>query len=180
MRTALTFFPLIFAVVACSTEPAVEEVRNAQPPQGITMPDTARGPVNVVDTSARIPGRDTTAPTERRSTASVSADPRCREEIYAENNQGRITVFIPRKQLAARTAEIRDLLPSAYVGAERSSPHSIADDFEHGISTEHSSMPDKLPVEVRVFERCRSTQPHTVLHLRVWREADGSFGSDGW
>ena len=50
----------------------------------------------------------------------------------------------------------------------------------HGISTEYSSMPDKLPVDVLVYERCRSTKPHTVMHLRVWREADGSFGSDGW
>jgi len=64
--------------------------------------------------------------------------------------------------------------------AEQYAPLPIADDFKRGISTERSSMPDELPVEVLVFELCRSTEPHTVLHLRVWREADGSFGSDGW
>ncbi len=110
----------------------------------------------------------------------MTTEPPCSEEIYAENNQGRITLFIPKKQLAARTSEIRELLPSVFLQAEQTSPHAIADDFEHGISTEYISMPDKLPVEVLVFERCRSAEPHTVLHLRVWREADGSFGSDGW
>jgi hypothetical protein len=110
----------------------------------------------------------------------VPTEPLCQEEIYAENNQGRITLFIPKKQLAARTSEIRELLPGVFLQAEHNSPRSIADDFERGISTERSSMPDKLPVEVLVFERCRSAEPHTVLHLRVWREADGSFGSDGW
>ena len=104
----------------------------------------------------------------------------CREEIYVENNQGRITMFIPKRQLAARTSEIREQLPGVFLQAERTSPRSIADDFERGVSTERSSMPDQLPVEVLVYERCRSAKPHTVLHLRVWREADGSFGSDGW
>jgi hypothetical protein len=180
MRDALPTFLLLLLSLACGTDPVVEENQDPQPPPAIAKPDTAPGPVRVVDTSARFLAPDTLAPPKPRTNAVNTTEGPCSEEVYAENNQGRITVFIPKRQLAARTSEIRELLPGVFLHAEHTSPRSIADDFERGISTERSSMPDKLPVEVLVFERCRSTEPHTVLHLRVWREADGSFGSDGW
>lgn len=179
MRLALPILLLVM-VAACGTDPVVEDVTSAQPASAITAPDSATSHVRSGDTLSPVPAPDTTAPPKQRPHARVPAEPLCQEEIYAENNQGRITVFIPKKQLASRTSEIRDLLPSVFIQAERTSPHAIADDFEHGVSTEYSSMPDKLPVDVLVFERCRSARPHTVLHLRVWREADGSYGSEGW
>lgn len=179
MRSALPFF-LLLILAACGTDPAVHEVHTAKPEPASAAPDSIPREVVAVDTSVRLPVPDSIAVPPRRAKANRAPEQRCLEEIYAENNQGRITVFIPKKQLAARTSEIRELLPGLFLQAERTSPRSIADDFEHGISTEHSSMPDKLPVDVLVFERCRSTKPHTVLHLRVWREADGSYGSDGW
>ncbi len=180
MRAALPIISLLLLGVACGTEPVVLENQDPQPPPAIAAPDTAYGPALVMDTSAHILAPDTTAPPKPRTNARMTTEAPCSEEIYAENNQGRITVFIPKKQLATRTSEIRELLPGVFLQAERTSPHSIADDFERGIATERSSMPDKMPVEVLGFERCRSSKPHTVLHLRVWREADGSFGSDGW
>ena len=179
MRSKLSIL-LVLVAAACGTEPVVEEVENVQPSRTVTPPDTAPGPALVVDTSTQSPAPDTTAAQKPRPRASVLPELQCLEQIYVENNQGRITMFIPKRQLAARTSEIRELLLGVFLQAERTSPHSIADDFERGISTEYSSMPDKLPVDVLVYERCRSTKPHTVMHLRVWREADGSFGSDGW
>ena len=179
MRSARPIL-LLLILAACGTDPAVQEVHTAKPEPVSAAPDSIPREVDSVDTSVRLPVPDSIAVPPRRAKANRPPEQRCIEELYAENNQGRITLFIPKRQLAARTAEIRDLLPGVFLQAERTSPRSIADDFEHGISTEHSSMPDKLPVDVLVYERCRSTKPHTVLHLRVWREADGSFGSDGW
>lgn len=175
MRRTLLFFLLVLVAMACGTGPVEQEI---QQPQPVVSPvDT---PLVALDTITHTSAPDTIAPPKRAVRADPTPDVECPGEMGVENNVGHITVYIPKDQLAQRTAEIRDQLPGLFGFAERMAPRSIADDFERGVSTEHSSMPDQLPVEVLVYERCRSTKPHTVLHLRVWREADGSFGSDGW
>ncbi len=100
--------------------------------------------------------------------------------MRVENNVGAIILYVPKKRFVAKEAGLQDRLAGLYLHAEQEAPRSIADDFEHGISRERIHMPDTLPVLLQVFERCGAHTPHTVLHVRVWRNADGSFGSDGW
>jgi hypothetical protein len=92
---------------------------------------------------------------------------------------GTITTHIPKSQWPEREVEVLEMLPTVFTMAEESAPRYIADDFEHGISTEHSTMPDTLPVMVSVLENCRASRPYVKLRYRVWRSGDGGFGTDG-
>lgn len=179
--------PILILLAACGggTPPQpegapathAEEPPPAPPQRAVDTPSLSAVPA---DSSQRSLPQDTAAPPKKRTRPSAPPEQPCLEESRVVNNAARITAYIPKKQLAARMSEIRDQLPGLYTYAEQVAPRSIADDFERGVSRERSSMPDTLPVEVLVYERCNARSPHTALHLRVWRHADGSFGSDGW
>lgn len=81
------------------------------------------------------------------------------------------------ERMLARKAELPSMLKSAWLMAEQAAPRSIADDFEHGTSTEHVHMPDTLDVEMKHYADCSARNPHTVLHYRVW---PGEAGAVKW
>lgn len=177
MRTSLPTFLLL--AVACGTDPVVQE-NKALPPVVNAAPEPAPGPVPIEDTGSLNQAPDTTETAKSRPKAQPTPLDDCAGEQGVVNDVGRIILYVPKKQLTSRRSEVHAHLEGLYLLAERNAPHAIADDFEHGVSTERSSMPDTLPVNVLVYERCRSTEPHTVLQLRVWRDTSGGFGSDGW
>lgn len=104
------------------------------------------------------------------------ADEGCVEHIDASPAGVRVVQYASKAGMKAREAELEGTLASAWMMAEQGASVSIADDFERGISTEHTDMPDTLDVTITYYARCSSRSPHTVRAYRVWRAAEGGYG----
>jgi hypothetical protein len=136
-------------------EPLVQQEVSAPPP----LIDSAEAPPR------RAPGR----------TPRPETDEGCVEHIDASPAGVRAVQYAAKDAMKAREAEIESTLASAWMMAEQGASVSIADDFERGIATEHTDMPDTLDVTIMYYARCSSRSPHTVQHFRVWRKMDGGL-----
>lgn len=170
---------LVIALSACGSAPtgslAEVHVREEAAQVEVTVPDSITS-FPPAPTSAR---PDSLPQTKRIPVSHGADDDGCNGYAGYVNGVGTITTYIPKNQWPERDAEVRELLPNVFSMAEESAPRYIADDFEHGISTEHSTMPDTLPVLVSIFENCRASRPYVKLRYRVWKTGDGGFGTDG-
>lgn len=92
------------------------------------------------------------------------------EYVDASPDGALMVCYTRPDRMAAREKELPGMLETAWQLAQQSAPRSIADDFEHGISTEHVHMSDTLDVEVRHYSDCRAKQPFAVRNYRVWRD----------
>ncbi|MBK6894021.1 MAG: hypothetical protein IPH00_13050 [Flavobacteriales bacterium] len=90
---------------------------------------------------------------------------------YIDGNASgmRAVRYLKPAELSAHPEKITDELPSLWILAEQGAPVSIADDFEHGISTEHRHMPDTLSIEV-----CIMLNAQTGSHMRCNGTAYGA------
>lgn len=173
---------LVIALSACGNPPPggpaevpVPEVEPAHVEVKVTVPDSSTSLQPAADAA-----RSDSLPRTKRIPASHGAeDGGCTGYAGYANGVGTITTHIPKSQWPEREVEVLEMLPTVFTMAEESAPRYIADDFEHGISTEHSTMPDTLPVMVSVLENCRASRPYVKLRYRVWRSGDGGFGTDG-
>lgn len=102
-------------------------------------------------------------------------DPGCSEYIDGNTSGMRSVRYLKPAELAAHHEKITDELPSLWDMAEQGAPVSIADDFEHGISTENRYMPDTLSAEVWIYAKCTDRKPYVVLHYGIWRTAEEGY-----
>jgi len=157
---------LAFLLIACGTAPpqrlephaTVEAERKIGTPSGLKDSIVPNAPP-----PARTPGKR------------ADADEGCAEYMESSSSGVRATLYIKPKQLSERGSDITETLPSAWMMVEQGAPVSIADDFDHGISTEHRDMPDTLDVEIRIYARCADRKPYEVRHYGVWHTATGGY-----
>lgn len=158
---------LPFLLVAC-TQPA--------PPPEASMPEPVNPPL--VDTLMQLAGSAQPlliVSDSKASEKAAEADDGCVEHIDASPAGVRVVQVAARDAMKKRDAELESTLTSAWMTAEQGANVSIADDFERGIATEHTDMPDTLDVTITYFTRCSARSPHTVRHFRVWRSAEEGF-----
>lgn len=158
-------FPLlgVALLLGCGVadqEHAVSEQREARLDTTVVRPAAAPAPVE-----DSIPAVQPPAPAR----VSVTEQEGCEDYINATSEGVRMICYTRPERMLAREAEIPSMLESAWQLAWQGAPRSIADDFEHGTSTEHVHMPDTLDVEVRHYSDCRAKQPFAVRNYRVWR-----------
>jgi hypothetical protein len=103
-------------------------------------------------------------------------DEGCVEYIDASPAGARAVLYVRPTDMKVRDGELEGTLTSAWKMAEQAAPVSIADDFEHGISTEHRHMPDTLDVRLEYFANCSSRKPHTIRQFGVWRDRQDGVG----
>ena len=170
MRSLL--LPCLLVACAQPTPPpeaSVPEPVNAQVAEPLVQQEVSAQPLLVDGAEAaprRAPGR----------TPRPETDEGCVEHIDASPAGVRVVQYAGKDAMKAREAEIESTLASAWMMAEQGASVSIADDFERGIATEHTDMPDTLDVTITYFARCSSRSPHTVRAYRVWRTAEGGYG----
>lgn len=170
MRSLL--FP--FLLVACAQpapppEASVPEQVNKPVAEPLVQQEVSAQPL-LVDSAATASAK---AP---ETTPRPEQDEGCVEHIDASPAGVRVVQYAAKDAMKAREAELESTLASAWMMAEQSASVSIADDFERGIATEHTDMPDTLDVTITYFARCSSRSPHTVRAYRVWRTAEGGYG----
>ena len=170
--------PLILLLLIACNGP------DAPPPPGLPPVSTSV----ITDTTVIVPVPtaqvDSTVHVEDAALAPApAAVPRVREEemgcgdyISGGSTGMRVVRYLKPAELTAHPEKVTDELSTIWDVAEQGAPVSIADDFEHGISTEHRHMPDTLAVEVRIFSRCADREPYALKNYGVWRTAEGGYG----
>lgn len=164
---------VLFALLVLGCDEAARRAASVVEPHPVTADSVHENSDEDSLVEAKLPERSDSAPAKVRSHQPIEEEG-CAEHIEAEAAEVRVTRYIKRGALEANRHAITQELPACWTMAEQAAPVSIADDFEHGISTEQRVMPDTIDVEVRCYERCSARAPHTVLHYRLWRAADGS------
>ena len=167
-----THIALALLLLAACKEPSSQRPVSAPlaASDGVVIAPVPNAPV---DTAAQVQPT-TIAP----ATAAVPYVPEphegCSEYIDGNASGMRAVRYLKPAELAAHPEKITDELPSLWILAEQGAPVSIADDFEHGISTEHRHMPDTLSIEVWIYAECADRKPYAVQRYGIWRTAEGS------
>ena len=159
-------------LIGCGETPVPE------PRIALSDSDTAHpAPIDI------LPAADTLALDSTRSSPAAApnpaprpeADEGCVEHIDASPAGVRVVHYAAKDAMKAREEALEGTLASAWMMAEQGASVSIADDFERGIATEHTDMPDTLDVTITYYARCSSRSPHTVRAYRVWRTAGNGY-----
>ncbi len=88
-----------------------------------------------------------------------------------------IELVLPSKAIKICKDTLQKIAKERYVIYERSFPRSIADDFEHGISTEHISYP-RLKFNFQLFESEKSIKPYSEQLITIYKSNDGVIVSE--